>query len=201
MANQDGENANVVQNRIITWAEFTWRTALGEFPLSTRVKDIPVPGLLELFETKGWSIQDLFALGNPHVRKPDNLSELAFGSLLHVIQDSFANGHVERAMPDGQEKCPDTANAHTMPGRIKEFHSYVNQDAHSHGEDDSRSAFSSHWSGPRPHVIDVGRTLNEYFIRRAPWPEVKPYIQCIFTLDSDSRPASAGEHYTRQNDE
>lgn len=197
MANHDGESASVVRNRIITWAEFTWRTALGEFPLSTRVKDIPVPGIVEFFGTKGWSIQDLFALGNPHVRRPDNMSELAFGSLLHVIEDSFADGHVERAMPDGQEKCSETATGYTMPGKIKEFHSYVNQDSNRHGEEDARNAFSTNWSGPRPNVVDVGRTLNDYFVRHAPWSEVKPYIQCIFTLDTDARPASAGERYAR----
>lgn len=197
MASRDGESPSVVRDRIIAWSEFTWRTALGEFSLSTRVKDIPVVGIAEFFGTKGWSIQDLFALGNPHVRKPENMSELAFGSLLHVVQDSFAGGHVERAMPDGQEKCSETANGYTMPGRIKEFHSYVNQDSTKHGDDDARNAFSVNWSGPRPNAVDVGRTLNDLFVRRAPWTEVKPYIQCIFTLDIDARSASAGERYVR----
>lgn len=197
MANRDSESASVVRNRIIAWAEFTWRTALGEFPLSTRVKDVPVIGFVDFFGTKGWSIQDLFALGNPHVRRPDNMSELAFGSLLHVVEDSFADGHVERAMPDGQEKCPETANGYTMPGRVKEFHSYVNQDSSRHGEGDARNAFSTNWSGPRPNVVDVGRTLNDYFVRRASWNEVRPYIQCIFALDIDARPASAGDRYAR----
>jgi hypothetical protein len=197
MANRDSESASDVRNRIIAWAEFTWRIALGEFSLSTRVKDVPVSGIVEFFGTKGWSIQDLFALGNPHVRKPENMSELAFGSLLHVVEDSFANGHVERAMPDGQEKCPEAANGYTMPGKIKEFHSYVNQDSSRHGDDDARNAFSANWSGPRPNVVDVGRTLNEFFVRRAPWNEVKPYIECIFTLDTDARPASAGARYIK----
>lgn len=197
MANRDGESATVVQNRIIVWAEFTWRAALGEFSLSTRMKDVPVVGINEFFGTKGWSIQDLFALGNPHVRKPENMSELAFGSLLHVIEDSFADGHVERAMPDGHEKCTEPANAFFMPGRIKEFHSYVNQDSSRHGDEDARNAFSASWSGPRPNVVDVGRTLNDFYVRRAHWSEVKPYIQCIFTLDIDVRPASAGARYGR----
>lgn len=197
MATHDNENASVVRDRIITWAEFTWRTALGEFSLSTRVRDVPVGGIIEFFGTKGWSIQDLFALGNPHVRKPDNMSELAFGSLLHMVEDSFAEGHVERAMPNGQEKCAGTLNGYSMPGRVVEFHSYVQQDSSKHGDDDTRSAFSANWSGPRPNVVDVGRVLNDYFVRRASWNEVKPYIECIFALDKEVRPASAGERYTR----
>lgn len=197
MANRDHESATVVRDRIIAWAEFTWRTALGEFPLSTRVADVPVAGISEIFRTKGWSIQDLFALGNPHVRRPDNMSELAFGSLLHVVEDSFADGHVERAMPDGQVKCLGMDNPTVMPGKIKEFHSYVNQNSSNHGDADTRNAFSAGWSGPRPNVVDVGRTLNDYFVRRAPWGEVKPYIQCIFSLDVDVRSASAGERFSR----
>lgn len=197
MASRDKEPATAVRKRIIIWAEFTWRIALGEFPLSTRVRDVPVSGITEFFGSKGWSIQDLFALGNPHVRKPDNMSELAFGSLLHIVEDSFAGGHVERAMPDYQEKCVGPSRQYPMPGRIMEFHSYAQQDPSKHGHDDTRSGFSAHWSDARPNVVDVGRVLNEYFLHRAPWHEVKPYIECIFELDKEVRPASAGERYVR----
>lgn len=197
MASRDKETAATVRDRIIAWGEFTWRTALGEFPLSTRVRDVPINGFIELFGIKGWSIQDLFALGNPHVRKPENMSELAFGSLLHVVEDSFAGGHVERAMPDSREKCVGTSAEYPMPGRIMEFHSYSQQDSSKHGKDDTRNAFSANWSGARPNVVDVGRVLAEYFSRRAPWSEVKPYIECIFSLDKEARPSSAGDKYAR----
>ncbi len=197
MASSDGENATDVQARILTWSEFTWRTALGEFHLSMLVKDVPVVGIADFFGSSGWSIQDLFALGNPLVRKPENLSELAFGSLLHMVEDSFADGHVDRAMPDESVKCLGTANNHSMPGKIREFHSYVNQDSARHADGDTRSAFSANWSGPRPNVVDVGRTLYDYYVRRVSWDEVKPYIQCIFTLESDARFSSAGERFAR----
>jgi hypothetical protein len=197
MASRDSEPAAKTRERILMWAEFTWRVALGEYSPSTRVRDVPVNGLTEFFGSKGWSIQDLFALGNPYVRKPDNMSELAFGSLLHMVEDSFAGGHVERAMPDSREKCVETSREHPVPGRIVEFHSYGQQDPKKHGEDDARSAFSKHWSEAKPNVIDIGRSLNDYFVRRAPWNEVKPYIDCIFALDKDVRLASAGEKYAR----
>ena len=195
MAARDNEPASDVRARIMAWAEFTWKIALNEVPLSTRVRDIPVSGFVELFGPKGWSVQDLFSLGNPHIRKPENMSAVAFGSLLHMVQDSFASGHVERASPDGREKCP-SPNEHLMPGRIVEFHSYGQQDAAKHGHADAREAFSAHWSSARPNIIDVGKVLHGYFLRRAEWVEVRPYLECLFVLDTEVRPASAGEAYS-----
>lgn len=197
MASIDKEPAAVTREKIIMWAEFTWRVALGEYPLSKRVKDIPISGLSNFFENKGWSILDLFSLGNPHVRKPDNMSELAFGSLLHMVEDSFTGAHTERAVPDAKEKCKGTIREHLAPGRIVEFHFYVQQDPKKHEVDDTRSAFSTHWSSTKPNVIDVGRSLYEYYNEGEKWENVKPYIECIFALDNEARPASAGEKYAR----
>lgn len=197
MASRNQESPSETRARILAWAEFTWRVGLGEFPLATRVRDVPIQGFVQLFGNKGWSIQDLFALGNPHVRKPEYMAELAFGSLLHVVEDSFAGGHVERAAPDALANCAGTASAHKMPGKIIEFHSYSQQDAGKHGDADKRQAFSTHWSSDKPNVIDVGQTLYSYFTRKASWQEVQPYVACIFTFDNEARPASAGEAYSR----
>ncbi len=196
MASGDNESPAIVRNRILSWAEFTWKVALGEVQTSTRVKDVQVDGFAKLFGIKGWSVQDLFALGNPHIRKPENMSEVAFGSLLHVVEDSFAGGHVERASSNGREKCSPDSD-HASPGRIVEFHSYGKQDPAKHGEDDTRDAFSAHWSQARPNVVDVGRILADYFTRRAAWNEVRPYIECVFALDSEPRLSSAGKRYAR----
>jgi hypothetical protein len=197
MACVDKEPAAVTREKILVWAEFTWRVASLEFPLSMPVKDVPIRGLSDLFENKGWSILDLFSLGNPHVRKPESMSRLAFGSLLHLIEDSFAGGHTERALPDPQARCEGAVKEHLAPGRIKEFHFYGQQDPKKHEAEDTRSAFSSHWSGTKPNVIDVGRSLYQYYIEGEEWDNVKPYIECIFELDDEARPASAGENFAR----
>lgn len=195
MASRDNESASDVRDRILMWSELTWRIALGEYKLSQRVKDIPVAGVNDLFNDKGWSIQDLFALGNPLIRKPDQMSKVAFGSLLHIVEDSFANGHVERRATNDGEYCSGTVASLPAPGKIVEFHSYTNQDSSIHGEDDSRTAFSVHWTSASPDVIDVGMTLNAFYQKRASWTEVQPYIECIFALDSEARISSAGEKY------
>jgi len=197
MASVDSELADVTREKIIMWAEFTWRVALGDFPLSMLVKDVPIQGFSDLFKNRGWSILDLFSLGNPHVRKPHNMSQLAFGSLLHMVEDSFAMGHTERAVPDPEEICETAIKEHLAPGKILEFHFYAKQDPKRHGEGDTRNAFSTHWTSTSPNVIDVGRTLYEYYQKGETWENVKSYIECIFALDKEARPASAGADYSR----
>jgi hypothetical protein len=197
MASKDGETTVEIRERILMWAEFTWRIALGEVKLSTYVKDVPVAGINKLFLRNGWSVQDLFALGNPHVRKPEYMSEVAFGSLLHMVQDSFADGHVQRASADSSNSCLGISGEIKMPGKIIEFHSYVNQNPEKHGGDDERNAFSKHWSSSTPNVVDIGSELNRYFVRRATWEEVKPYVECIFALDTEVKKSSSGEKYAR----
>jgi len=86
---------------------------------------------------------------------------------------------------------------HPAPGRIKEFHFYGQQDPKKHDSGDTRSAFSAHWSGTRPNVIEVGRSLYQYYMEGEEWENVKPYIECIFALDREAPPASAGENYAR----
>jgi len=147
----------------------------------------------ELFQKNGWSVHDLFAFGNPHINTREVMSEVAFGSLLHMVQDSFASGHVERALSNNEDMCLGTE--HPAPGRIVEFHTYGKQDPDKHEKADGRLAFSKHWSSAEPDVIDIGKTLNDYFKRSAPWDEVKPYINCIFALAKETHASSAGDRF------
>lgn len=194
MASRENEPAIVTRDNILMWSEFTWRVGRGEYPLSTLVKDVPIKGMKELFGSKGWSIQDLFSLGNPHIRKPENMAQVAFGSLLHVLEDSFAEGHVERATPNGQT-CPGAATK--APGQIIEFHSYGKQDSAKHAIDDSRYAFSAHWTDAKPNVIHVGQELYSQFRQKSSWEEAKPYIECVFALDIQARPSTSGDRYLK----
>jgi len=39
--------------------------------------------------------------------------------------------------------------------------------------------------------------LYEYYKKGEKWENVKAYIECIFMLDKEARPASAGAEYSR----
>ncbi len=109
-----------------------------------------------------------------------------------MVEDSFAKGHVDRREAILGEKCPGSAGALDAPGKILEFRAYGNQDPAKHAEADSREAFSLHWSGEKPSVIDVGRTLRDYYHRNETWDTVRAYIECIFALENPDQPASPG---------
>lgn len=197
MASADQEPATTTLAKIMAWSEFTWRLALGEYDLETHVVGLPIAGFETLFaKNRDWRVQDLFALGNPHIRTPEAMAKVALGSLLHMVQDSFAGGHVQRRPTLAGRQC-DKAPGLGQPGRIVQFHSYANQHAGKHGGADSRDAFSVHWSSGRPTVVDVGRELVGMHKRKAPWTEVQPYIECIFALDSTATSASAGDAYKK----
>jgi hypothetical protein len=189
MAGADNERTQDTKRRVMMWAEFTWLTSIGEYKLEKRLKEVPIEGMSKLFGRTEWRVQDLFTLGNVPLRS--RIREVAFGSLLHMVEDSFAKGHVEREEAVQGETCPGAAQIQ-MPGRIKEFHSYANQDTGEHGKYDSRSAFSQHWISEKPNVVSVGRALREFYERQAPWKTVRPYIDCIFTVIDPDHLASPG---------
>jgi len=195
MASQDGELARETKRKILMWAKFTWAVALGNYPLGTKLAKIDIDGMQEFFGNSGWNIQDLFTVGNPAIRR--HIKEVAFGSLLHMVQDSFAKGHVERAEAVTDTLCIGTTVEHIAPGSVKRFHSYVNQDVKKHAPQDNRSAFLHHWSNESPSVIDVGSTLVDYFERKSDWSIVGGYISCLFSLELPNTPASPGNGFAK----
>lgn len=194
MASGDGEPAETTRRNILMWAEFSWRTARKEYTLETRLRDIPIEGFDDHFARTGWRVQDLFTLGNYSLRR--GVHAVAFGSLLHMVEDSFARGHVDREEPVYGQDCPGDRRF-PRPGRIREFHSYVRQDARKHAEYDSRAKFAMHMSAEKPNVIDVGRVLKEMFEQGQSWDAVKPYLECIFELEEASGTASPGAAFEK----
>jgi hypothetical protein len=189
MASQDDEPAEITKRKIMMWAEFSWRTAMKEYTLETRLRDVPIDGFHDHFARSEWRVQDLFTLGNVALRS--RVNEIAFGSLLHMVQDSFAKGHVDRNEALMGQACAGSGQ-YPKPGLIREFHAYGNQDTGKHGHYDARLAFSQHFSGDQPNIIDVGRTLKGMFESNQTWGMVKPYLDCIYDIENPLTKATAG---------
>jgi hypothetical protein len=198
MASRPNEPPADTRDNVLMWAEFTWKIALGTIASGDLLVETKVPGMAIVFQGHGWDVMDLFATGNPLIkRNPRYLKQVAFGSLLHMVQDSFSHAHVERRKPNQEARCTDTASSFAAPGKIMEFHTYGGQDEEKHAFDDTRAALSDQLQSEAPNVIDVGKTLVAFFERSAPWAEVRPYIECIYQLDATPRRSSSGERYTK----
>ena len=196
MASWNGEKMGDTKAKMMMWAELTYKTAIGEISPSTPISEVEVPGIPRLFKGKGYGVKSLFVRGAPEYES--DVDQVAMGSLMHVIEDSFAKSHVGRDEPTGEDCSlyPQMKRA----GRILAFYSFSQQDQNGHSNADSREAFEAHFISQVPNVVDVGRTLRAMYDSRTPWTEVGPFLdQCVFEVSEDDfdRPAGPGEDFKR----
>lgn len=193
MASHDGESAAETQRRVMIWMEFAWKVADGEYGLDTKLKDVDVAGFDEFFGKSGWTVQDLFAQGNPSLRR--HLADVALGTVLHTVEDSFAEGHVLRE----QSSAGNCADAVSLPAppRILEFHSYAHQDEKKHKQRDARGAFEEGLVRP-VNVVSVGKPLVDFYEQGKNWQEVRPYFECVFAVVDPNSTATAGKEFAAQ---
>lgn len=98
------------RQKMLLWAEFAYLVATGQVPHTSKLSSLQSPskrvneGIRNLFNTasyKSKSVADLFFVTSDcnslksHVAQKWT-EQRAWGSLMHVIQDSFAGGHVMR---------------------------------------------------------------------------------------------------------
>jgi hypothetical protein len=179
MAISQNVSPSETKANLMMWAEFTWRVQSGasdRITADTRTGAITIPGFNEHFPVNEQrTVSDLFTVGRPWLRH--QLGDIAFGSLIHMVEDSFAGGHVERrSSNDGVCKIPE----------IVEFHTYAGQDKDSHKEHDDFSHAKT-----KLVVVDIIKQLVWMRENYSTWAEVKPYLDnCVFRLAADARYSS-----------
>ncbi|ROM87491.1 MULTISPECIES: hypothetical protein [Pseudomonas] len=191
MASQEGNPAEKTKREIMMWAEFAWGVADGTYPINTYLKDIRIDGWDQHFNN-GQTVQDLFAVGRPWLRT--NVDKVALGSLLHLVEDSFAGGHVQRREEILGDKCMDGTQA--VLARIEEFHSYARQNHTKHKDADASAVARLMLMKHEPDVVDAGKKLRGFAVDGKKWADVRPYLdECVFALAKQTSPASAGDQY------
>jgi len=197
MAASDQELARETKQKIMAWAEFMYRIALGEINRGTYIKKTGIPDIDSLFTHRYDTVQTLFVSDSPReYREDENLHLFAMGVMLHMVADSFSDSHVERGDQLGQE-CKQ-AKGKRNPGWIKQFHVYNLQDssAHSTAETDQALAEKLEYD---TSPVDVGRAIMEYYNRKAPWEELKDYLDCVYELADPNAPAGPGNDYRKKD--
>ena len=177
MASTAQEKAGQTRDKLLMWAEFTWRAALGEYPGGMKIGETGVPALQDYFRS-GETLQTLFTRGNPTHRK--NIGSVAFGSLLHMLHDSFTRSHTDRAESDGST-CG--AGLPQRPGRVRQFLNYALQKSSKHAVEDSRDAVHLQLQIISPNMVDIGQYLKARLEQKASWDEVKPLLSCVFEVE------------------
>lgn len=191
MATRDGEPAHVTKANLMGWFEFAWRAARSEYTLDTRLKDIENPTINAAFGNTDWRLQDLYTTGAGNGLRR-SIDDVAFGSLLHALQDSFAAGHAEREESTGTHRCTAGGITAKAPGAVVAFHAYNHQEHSQHAEADSRASFMKHLQ-EQGDVVELGRALVEAREAKMDWPTVQPMFDCMFTLLKPDAPAGPGE--------
>ncbi len=141
MATRDGEEARVTKDKIMMWAEFSYKIATGILPRSVVLNQTGIPGMKELFSNRGWTAQQLFIRGDGTYHAEKDFRDFVFGSLLHLVQDSFTASHTERDDPTGAF-CPGPQKYYA-PGKVLSFNSYMRQDKKKHNIQDTQDALSA----------------------------------------------------------
>jgi hypothetical protein len=180
MASADAEAPATTKGHMLEWARFLIKVAKGVIVTTTQLKDIAE--VSALFPNQGeLTVKELFGWG-----KGDYLQirQRAVGALFHMIQDSYAHGHVER----------------NSAGEITEFHAYGGQDEHKHGEYDFLGGSWYQDLGERlkqTHgalsAIDACAAVLQMIAEDVYSGEIVDFIdKTVLTLSSGARPAGAG---------
>ena len=191
MANAEGVGPAETRGKVMDWLKFAWMVFEGRLSPETPLKTIEIPTIREHFGCSEWTISDLYVLGQKDTLTK-RLRDVAFGSVVHTIQDSFAEGHVERESAPLGEVCPGGAR---RPGRIVEFHAYARQDATKHDQYDTRHAMARAAATAESDAIEMTRQLFRFWHQNSSWADVQPFLECVFELSRYSRASSSGAQF------
>jgi hypothetical protein len=180
MATADGEPAGETRRKVLDWMEFAYAVASGRLDPSLTLGEIDMATPREFFASR--STRTVSQLFNPEESLGEGtLAEHALGSMLHVVEDSYAAGHTGRN-PAPAPFCPF--------GTVLQFRAYQSEDADRHGEADSHDALLA----ADPRLVPVVARMIELQRAGADWEaEVRPFLEQVFCLDEASRPAGPGE--------
>ncbi|WP_155290757.1 hypothetical protein [Pseudomonas chlororaphis] len=188
MASADNQPALVTQANILAWAEFTYQVATRRIDAETKFKDVKTTNFQNYFSKQpGWTINYLFA-PTYRLSSPDYTSQMALGSLLHVIQDSYSLGHTLRDFK-ATAACPS--------GRVIQYYSYVHQDSDRHHMTDTPASWRAQGLISPQDPVSASATVLRFANQHAEWPVVRDYLQkVVFCTDNDAIVSGPGKYRT-----
>ena len=201
MASREGIHPVATRAEILDWLEFAWKVSSREIGAQAMLKQIEIPTIKDRFGCTDWRVADLYLLGRQDRESNlmPQLREIAFGSVLHTVQDSFSASHATRESTAPNASCENTT--YPAVSRVIEFHTYGAQDGHLHDGADSRDAMVAA-NGPDEWAQAITVTRNLFDLREsgARWEQAAPYFACVFELSEERQASSPGQNYRRVAD-
>jgi len=195
MASEEGTDPEVTRQKIVDWVQFAWKVFSTEIKPGTFLKTIEIPTIRQHFGCSDWRVEDIYILGRAD-RLLSRISDIAFGSVLHTVQDSFAAAHATREAPAPGQMCS-TALQLPKPGRIVQFHTYAAQDGHKHDAGDQRVAMAAGARESWPDAVEATKALFKLYDSNATWESARPYVECLFDLSPNRLPSAPGDNFRR----
>ena len=212
MASRAGEEPGDTQAKIMLWCEVMYRLSVGDGIVGSDAIGLATPstnhtdkdGTVHAYQmgtffhpgtdpTGSTSFAELFGRGT---KFPGfDLERRAIGSVLHLVQDSYARGHVKRTLAnEGDLVVPKSVDIF-KPGTyghwtdVENFHDYRSQDHAAHDKYDKVARL------PDPAVLDTynpilgardaieaSKQILDHWDAGDPWATARPTIAALFTL-------------------
>jgi hypothetical protein len=156
------------------------------------LKDVPVNDIAKkVFPNQEATVENLFLMGDETYRG-SQLKDFAFGTLLHIVQDSFSESHVSRDLSTQGAFCSSPYTERSS-AKIEKFLVYGLQDPVKHKRQDTYQALRKDALKYSPNLIDVGKVLLEFYRQKSKWDEVEKYLdECVFALKDVDAEADGG---------
>ena len=210
MGAHEGEMPYSTRDRFFKWLGVMFKLAYGNQGVSEYqpLRD----HFPELFSgstspSDGATLRDLILSSTPEYRY-SNVPLRALGICLHIIEDSYAIGHVQRRLMNPQDFIGRDSNRYLnfRPGTwgqwgpIVSFHTYGNQD------DDRHSFYDGLEGAGLPNPKDLGSfnrlhgardaieaciILTDHFAEKQPWDKLRQKLRkTVFAVDRYAKPCN-----------
>jgi hypothetical protein len=195
MASRSGEPPEQTRRNILRWAQFAYRVARGEIApranlfgmrrYASALDEDTGQWVSDLFRgpaKKLWAVHDVF------LPISADLKQMAFGSLLHMIEDSYSAAHVLRESTRLQANGCASYDANDP---ILRFQTYAGQDAAKHGVCDDEPDWLT---ASRPgSPIDVLAEVVLAYHQGRDWLAMRALLEDkVFRLSPAAAPARPG---------
>ncbi|KAI9768159.1 MAG: hypothetical protein M1840_004989 [Geoglossum simile] len=207
MGSRVGETPPETFSKVLMWAEITYRLSTGQgLTGSESIRSVAIgrdgPKIGAFFTkssrpTISQSLKDLLAPDEKF--KGLDLSRRALGSLLHLVQDSFAKGHTQRKLLNPGDRL-DPGKDDFKPGtwaklgEIQNYHTYKmegEQAAH-HAEYDKFDV-TKDWAGlwgAKDAIAQSIKAVN-FWVEKRRWEDgVEDWAKECFKYAADATPSN-----------